>query len=233
MRHQVASALLSQPEAWQQEVTLMRPQRTMPPSICAQCGLAFDPHVGNRRRFCSRACYRNSIGDPEVRFWASVDKDGPIPPHRPDIGPCWGWKKAEPHGYYGTLTVDGRQVGAHRWIWQRTNGPIQDGLWVLHHCDHRPCVRLSHLYLGTHAENTRDAMDRHRLARGDRNAAHLYPERRPRGAKHGIAKLTESDIPIIRSERARGVPRAELARRFGVSGATIWSVVTGETWGHA
>ena len=23
------------------------------------------------------------------RFWAKVNKDGPVPEHRPDLGPCW------------------------------------------------------------------------------------------------------------------------------------------------
>ncbi|MBU6428993.1 MAG: hypothetical protein KGR26_08285, partial [Cyanobacteria bacterium REEB65] len=26
-------------------------------------------------------------------FWAQVDKDGPIPSHRPDLGPCWIWTR--------------------------------------------------------------------------------------------------------------------------------------------
>src|SRR5208282_3495744 len=27
----------------------------------------------------------------ERRFWAHVDKNGPVPPHRPALGPCWVW----------------------------------------------------------------------------------------------------------------------------------------------
>lgn len=26
------------------------------------------------------------------RFWSKVDKNGPIQPHRTELGPCWVWK---------------------------------------------------------------------------------------------------------------------------------------------
>lgn len=25
------------------------------------------------------------------RFWSKVDKGGPVPPHRLELGPCWLW----------------------------------------------------------------------------------------------------------------------------------------------
>jgi hypothetical protein len=27
----------------------------------------------------------------EERFWEKVDKNGPVPAHRPELGPCWVW----------------------------------------------------------------------------------------------------------------------------------------------
>jgi transposase-like protein len=49
------------------------------------------------------------------------------------------------------------------------NGPIPEGLWILHHCDNPPCVNPNHLYAGTSAENIRDAVVRGRM-RGQRKS---------------------------------------------------------------
>jgi len=49
-------------------------------------------------------------------------------------------------------------VVAHRLSWELANGPIPDGLFVLHRCDTPRCVRPEHLFLGTKADNTADMM---------------------------------------------------------------------------
>lgn len=60
------------------------------------------------------------------------------------------------HGY-GRLSVRGRQMKAHRLAWIIQNGPIPDGLHVLHTCDNPPCCNPEHLFLGTHQDNMTDA----------------------------------------------------------------------------
>lgn len=96
------------------------------------------------------------------RFWAKVDKNGPIVPGM--TTPCWLWTGARAGGY-GKVYVGGRSggmVGAHRVAWEVLVGPIPDGLRVLHRCDNPPCVRadpdpaLSHLFIGTQSDNLRD-----------------------------------------------------------------------------
>lgn len=54
----------------------------------------------------------------EERFWAKVNKDGPIPEHRPELGPCWVWTGSLSRGY-PILTRDGRDVRGHRLSCQR------------------------------------------------------------------------------------------------------------------
>lgn len=52
---------------------------------------------------------------------------------------------------------------AHRWVWEAVNGPIPTGMVVRHKCDNRLCYRLSHLELGTVADNNDDARKRGHL----------------------------------------------------------------------
>ncbi len=89
---------------------------------------------------------------------------------------------------------------------------------VLHTCDNPPCVRLEHLFLGTHADNMADMVAKDRWRGYDKN-----------GEKNGRAKLDEVAVRAIRespeSERA-------LAERFGVQKAAIHKIKHRRTWAH-
>jgi len=72
---------------------------------------------------------------------------------------CWLWEGAQNnrgYGYIGLSGAKGGNVLAHRSMWELTNGPIPDGLWVLHRCDVRICCNPDHLFLGTPLDNMRD-----------------------------------------------------------------------------
>ena len=83
------------------------------------------------------------------RFWQYVERE--------PTG-CWLWTGARIHSGYGSfrLSRPPRTVVAHRLSWEMDHGPIPMGLWVLHHCDVRACVRPAHLFLGTNLDNVRD-----------------------------------------------------------------------------
>ena len=101
------------------------------------------------------------------RFWSKVDKHGPIPAHNPALGRCWVWTAGLDRRGYGAFgrTVAGRWVNnkAHRVAYEIEHGEIPESLMICHHCDNPVCVRASHIYAGTDADNTRDRIERGRL----------------------------------------------------------------------
>lgn len=101
----------------------------------------------------------------EERFWAKVNRDGPV--MRPDLGPCWEWTAACMGSGYGSFRdADGRYVPAHRFSWELVNGPTPAGLLALHKCDYKPCVNPDHVYAGTAQDNSHDMVRRGRSTIG-------------------------------------------------------------------
>lgn len=152
----------------------------------------------------------------EHRFWAKVDKNGPIPVHRPELGPCWLWSAGMNDDGYGRIWV-GRHLGAHRVAWLIAHGalPIKQ---VLHHCDRPACVRIDHLFLGTHLDNMQDKMRKGRHVRSP-------------GEANGRALLTSEEVRRIRGLYDSGKnSQRELAGIFGVSVPAIGRIVRREVW---
>jgi hypothetical protein len=88
----------------------------------------------------------------EERFWSKVERtDG-----------CWKWLGQIAGNGYAAFSMHNRLRSAHRVAWEFTNGPIPDGMWVLHHCDNPLCVRPDHLFLGTVVDNNRDTVAKRR-----------------------------------------------------------------------
>jgi len=161
----------------------------------------------------------------EERFWSKVDRRGP--------GECWEWIAGRCRAGYGYVQWEGRLQSAHRVAWQLAHGPIPEGLHVLHHCDNPGCVNaVGHLFLGTNAENMADRDAKGRQAKSDRHGSHTHPERWPRGEAHVRSKVTTADVRLIRALRASGVPRVDVARRFGLTAASIYRICLRKTWAH-
>lgn len=144
---------------------------------------------------------------------------------------CWEWGGKRFEDGYGKFSMPGntrKTVQAHRLSYEMFVGPIPDGQLVCHRCDNPPCVRPEHLFLGTPADNTRDAMSKGRMAVGEAN---------PR------ALVTENDVLLIRHKYAiaplspngkrkrNGVIR-EIATAFGVSESLVRDIVFGKCWTH-
>lgn len=182
--------------------------------VCATCGRGFRvrPGLAEVRRFCSRGCYAATQRVPrEVAFWRHVNK----------TDTCWLWTGARSnrHGQegYGQFGKYGESQQAHRISWELANGPIPDGLCVLHHCDVRPCVNPAHLFLGTKKDNSLDAVSKGRL---------------PHGSGSKLAKLTEEQVIAARAMRQSGASARSIASLYGVAPSTIKDVLSRRQWKH-
>lgn len=144
------------------------------------------------------------------RLWRQVQRgDG-----------CWPFIGARSNKGYGYFKHDGVARFAHRVAYADANGPIPDGIDVLHRCDNPPCCRPDHLFLGTQADNVADMISKGR----DRKAV---------GSRTGNARLTEAKVVDIRRRHRKRVVTAQmLADEHGVSVEAVEKVLQRQTWRH-
>ena len=203
--------------------------------FCFQCGVEIpcDSLGRNIRKYCSTDCLnaerrrRHTPKEPAPpvpvadRFWPKVAVG--------EVSNCWEYQGYRDYrenslggrrGGYGHFGINGVTVLAHRVAWELTNGLISPGQVVRHRCDNPPCCNPEHLELGDHADNTRDAIERNRIARGSR-----LP----------YTVLSESDVQEIRESydpgpggRGKRSNADELAERYGVSVKYIRAVANGQ-----
>ncbi len=69
---------------------------------------------------------------------------------------CWEYQGSTDTNGYGLFSVNGHSHHVHRIVYTIFVGPVADDELVCHHCDNRPCIRPSHLFLGTQTDNMRD-----------------------------------------------------------------------------
>ncbi|MBT9173455.1 MAG: hypothetical protein DDT21_01856 [Syntrophomonadaceae bacterium] len=145
----------------------------------------------------------------EERFWAKVQK----------TSTCWLWTGAINSGGYGNIKIERGNTHAHRYSYELHFGPIHPHLHVCHHCDVRNCVRPSHLFLGTDADN---AADKEKKGRGNQ----------ARGEKAGRAKLTEAKVRAIFKDREKGMTLQAIGDKYGISNQSVDGVLKKRKWAH-
>lgn len=127
---------------------------------------------------------------------------------------CWLWTSAIGTTGYGQFSLDGKTTTASVVAYWLFKGTIPDGLLVCHTCDNPVCVRPSHLFLGTNADN---AADRVRKGRSASQAGDLNPR----------AKLTRV---IVQAIRASGAKTCDLAKQYGISKTAIYRARSMKSW---
>lgn len=131
---------------------------------------------------------------------------------------CLEWTGKVNHQGYGILEIRGRPTRAHRAAWF-----VAHGVWptkpLLHSCDNPRCVEIAHLREGTQAENIGEAVKKGRL--------------NMKGSRHHFSRLTEAQVRQIRQRYVQeDVSKADLARDYGVSPATVSLICRRKIWTH-
>jgi len=128
----------------------------------AKCSAHGCPSEAWANSLCSKHLSRlkrhGTTGNPRPtvaeRFWVKVNKSGPIPDYAPHLGNCWIWTGSSNKDGHGHFFPERRTLaGAHRWLYEQTNGPVDPALHLDHLCRVPACVRPDHLEPVTPKEN--------------------------------------------------------------------------------
>lgn len=117
----------------------------------------------------------------------------------PETG-CWNTLGGKTKLGYGKIMENRRTLLLHRWMYERYFGPIPAGKQIHHLCRNKGCC----------------------------NPAHLSPVTRKEHRALDSAKLTDADVrEIILLASSTAIPRAEIAKRFGISTSHVGNVLKG------
>ena len=92
------------------------------------------------------------------RFWAKVDRSGPLPAEGTlayGSGHCWLWRSSPKRNRYPTFWSGRAYVSVHRFVYEQVAGPIPKGHQIDHLCGVTNCVRPDHLEAVTPKTNVR------------------------------------------------------------------------------
>lgn len=134
---------------------------------------------------------------------------------------CWLWTACKNKAGYGTVYIGEKNKQsylAHRYSYKLKYGSIGKNISVCHKCDNPSCVRPSHLFLGTHQDNSDDCKKKNRMRRASLENS-------------GRAVLTNKQaIEIHKKWRPYYYTVPMLSKEYGVSVGALRKMLKRATW---
>lgn len=137
---------------------------------------------------------------------------------------CWEYQGYCARKGYGNIHIStGSRKSTYCYLLHRVSYYYHSNinpasLVVRHDCDNPCCINPTHLRLGTHKDNSRDAVERGRNAKGE---------------KIWNSKLTNDCVINIKKRlREGGETQTKIARDFGVTRSAINNIHLGRGWNH-
>ena len=162
----------------------------------------------------------------EDKFLARINKNGPIHPYKPELGPCWLWTGSLGPARRPIMKWQGKSIVPARVALMLKTGRFPKDLCALHTCDNGMCVSPEHLYWGTRADNGRDMAERKRVV-WDKG---IWGQRGELAQNH---RWTNADvIEMRRLHWEVGESYSEIGRMFHTNCACVYYICTGKKWGH-
>lgn len=121
----------------------------------------------------------------------------------------------------GQVRVNGKIYHVYRLRWELEQGPIPKGMFVCHKCDTPNCVTISHLFLGTPADNSKDA-----VLKGRQKPSHVV------GEAHGKSRWKNEEVLKMRELYSQGYSQNSIAKIFNTKQSIIRLIVKRITWRH-
>lgn len=181
-------------------------RRKLPLKPCEYCGKLLKRRGHKATRFCSKQCAQFGLHGELTREtvfqYCTID---------PTTG-CWNWTRYCDKNGRPTVEHRCRTYYAYRFVYALFKKPTPDGILACHTCDNPRCVNPEHVFPGTHADNTQDAISKGRFRSGN------------------IRKLVPDQVREIRRLREGGAAYEEIAPSFNIHPHTAYAICARKTW---
>lgn len=153
----------------------------------------------------------NKLTRVTAKFWRYVNIAGE--------NECWEWLGSLNEKGYGKISVGRKfELRAHRLSYSLSiNKPMSSNLCVLHSCDNPMCVNPKHLSEGTHADNTKDCVNKGRNS----------PPPVSYGENHHNTKITNEEFQNIQNDNRK---YKLIAKEYNLCEETVGRIKRNQTW---